>query len=277
MTHSLRALLRLRAAACGIAVLALAGCATSPSPTTPAAPAAPAAASTGPAVLWVGNSFFYYNNSLHGHFGRFVTAAGDRSRSTSVPISGSGLDWHDMASLLRPNGIGRYSFVGDNEIRFNPPGRQFDTVVMMDCSQCPVHPQLKQVFHDTVKAHAQTVRAHGAKPVLFMSWAYKDKPEMTQQLAAEYTAAGKANNAQVIPVGLAFARAIALKPDVELYVADKRHPSLAGTYLSAATAYAALFGKSPVGVSYTAGLAPDLARLLQTAAWDAVQAYKAAP
>jgi hypothetical protein len=226
--------------------------------------------------LWVGNSFYYYNNSLHGHFGRLATAGGQRQRSTSVTISGSGLDWHDMASLLRPNGLGRYSFVGDNEIRFNPPGRQYDTVIMMDCSQCPVHPQLKQAFHDTVKAHAQTARANGVRPVLFMSWAYKDKPEMTQQLAAEYTAAGKANNAQVIPVGLAFARAIAARPDIDLYVADKRHPSLAGTYLSACTAYAALFDKSPVGLAYTAELPADVARALQAAAWEAVQAYKSA-
>lgn len=254
-----------------IALLALAGCAQ-----TPATPPAPPLATGAPqAIMWVGNSFFYYNNSLHGHFGQFTSSAGGRVRSSSVTISGSGMDWHDLASLLRPNGIGRYSFVGDNEIRFNPPGRQFDTVVMMDCSQCPVHPQLKQAFHDTVKQHAATARAHGVRPVLFMSWAYKDKPEMTEQLAAEYTAAGKANGAQVIPVGLAFARAIALKPDVELYVADKRHPSLAGTYLSAATTYAALFDKSPLEATYTAGLPPDLARTLRQAAWDAVQAYKA--
>jgi hypothetical protein len=254
---------------------ALLGCGSAPT-TTPAS-SSPAAASTasGPpaSILWVGNSFFYYNNSLHGHFGQLVTSAGARVRSTSVTISGSGLDWHDMASLLRPNGLGRYSFVGDNEIRFNPPGRQYDMVIMMDCSQCPVHPQLKQAFHDTVKSYSETVRAQGSRPALFMSWAYKDKPEMTQQLADEYTRAGKANDAPVIPVGLAFARAIALKPDIELYVADKRHPSLAGTYLSAATTYAALFGKSPVGVAYTAGLPADTVRVLQTAAWEAVQAY----
>jgi hypothetical protein len=56
-------------------------------------------------------------------------------------------------------------------------------------------------------------------------------------------------------------------------VADKRHPSLAGSYLAASTTYAMLYGKSPVGLAYTAGLNPELARVLQTAAWDTVQAY----
>lgn len=226
-------------------------------------------------ILWVGNSFFYYNNSMHNHFGRLVTSGGSgaRVRSTSVTISGSGLDWHDMNSLLRPNGLGRYSFVGDNEIRFNKAGRQYDTAIMMDCSQCPIHPQLQSVFHDTVQRYAQTLVREGVRPVLFMSWAYKDKPEMTAQLAEQYTLAANANDALVIPAGLAFARAVAKRSDLELYEADKRHPSLAGTYLAACTAYATLFRKSPEGLAYTAGLNPELASFLQTTAWETVQAY----
>jgi hypothetical protein len=237
---------------------------------------APKVASPGAApeaILWVGNSFFYYNNSMHNHFGRLVTAAQSRVRSTSATISGSGMDWHDMESLLRPNGLGRYSFFGDNEIRFNPPGRQYDTAILMDCSQCPVHPQLQGAFHEAARKSAQTLVKHGVRPVFFMSWAYKDKPEMTAQLAEQYTIAGNANNALVISAGLAFANAIAKRPDLELYEADKRHPSLAGTYLAAATVYATLYGKSPVGLSYTAGLPRETATLLQTAAWEAAQGY----
>lgn len=214
------------------------------------------------ALLWVGNSFFYYNNSMHGHLGQLVASSGARVRSTSSTVSGAGLDWHDMESLLRPDGLGRYSFVGDNELRFNKPGRQYDTAIMMDCSICPVHAQLQSVFHDTVRKHAQTLAKTGVRPVLFMSWAYKDRPEMTAPLAEQYTRAGNANDALVIPAGLAFAKAIAKRPDVELYVADKRHPSLAGTYLAASTVYATLYRKSPVGLSYTAGLSPELATLL---------------
>jgi hypothetical protein len=227
------------------------------------------------AILWVGNSFFYYNNSMHNHFGRLVAAAGpgSRVRSTSVTISGSGLDWHDMESLLRADGLGRYSFVGDNEIRFNKPGRQYDAAIMMDCSQCPVHPQLQGVFHDTVKRHSQALAKAGIRPVLFMSWAYKDKPEMTAALAEQYTLAGNANDALVIPAGLAFAKAVARRADLELYETDKRHPSLAGTYLAACTVYAALYGKTPQGLAYTAGLPAETAALLQTAAWDATREY----
>jgi hypothetical protein len=78
----------------------------------------------------------------------------------------------------------------------------------------------------------------------------------------------------VIPVGLAFAKSIALKPDLELYAPDKRHPSAAGTYLSAATTYAALFNRSPVGLKYSAGLNPEVALFLQQVAYDTVKEYQ---
>jgi hypothetical protein len=226
-------------------------------------------------ILWVGNSFFYYNNSMHGHYGELARAGdpGGQHRGTSVTISGSGLDWHDVASYLQPDGVGKYSFVPGNRIVFNKPGKQFDAVIMMDCSQCPIHPQLAAAFRDTVKKDVAIVAKYGARPVLFMSWAYKDKPEMTAQLAEQYTLAGNANDALVIPAGLAFAKAIARRPSLELYQSDLRHPTLAGTYLAACTAYAAIEKKSPVGNKYIAGLDPELAAFLQKVADETVKEY----
>lgn len=198
---------------------------------------------------------------------------GFRHRASSVTISGSGFDWHEVESYFRPNAIGGYSFRPNNVVSFNKLEKLFDVAIMMDCSQCPLHPQLKTVFKDFAKKHSDTVRKHGARPVFFMSWAYQDAPEMTAQLAEAYTVAANENNVFVIPAGLAFARSISLKPDLNLYVPDKRHPSLAGTYLAAAVTYAALFKKSPVGLRYNAGLSAELALHLQQVAWDTIQDY----
>src|SRR5262249_38489739 len=95
----------------------------------------------------------------------------------------------------------------------------------------------------------------------------------TEALAEAYTQAGNDNGALVIPAGLAFARAVKELPGVNLYAPDKRHPSLAGSYLAAATVYAAVLKKSPVGLGYTAGLDAGTAKALQTVAWETVQAY----
>lgn len=114
-------------------------------------------------LLWVGNSFFYFNNSMHRHVGRLLTAAGVHgTRQTSVTINGAGLDWHDVAAYLRPgSGMARYSFAADNTLVFNQFVRPYDMVMMMDCSQCPIHPRLQQSFYDNAKAHAATVRGPG--------------------------------------------------------------------------------------------------------------------
>ena len=114
---------------------------------------------------------------------------------------------------------------------------------------------------------------HGAKPVLFMTWAYQDKPEMTAQLGEQYTIAGNANDALVIPAGLAFAKSVAKNPEINLYHADKRHPSRAGSYLGAATIYAALHGNSPAGLKYYGGLDEKTAAFLQEVAWETVKEY----
>jgi hypothetical protein len=178
-------------------------------------------------------------------------------------------------SYFRPNAIGKYSFDAQNNVVMNPPQNPlFDAAILMDCSQCPIHPQMKSVFTEYAKKHSDTVKARGSVPIFFMSWAYKDKPEMTIPLADAYTVAGNENGVLVIPVGLAFAKSIASKPEVELYAPDKRHPSVAGTYLSAATTYATLFNQSPVGLKYNAGLSPEVASHLQQVAIDTVKEYQ---
>lgn len=233
--------------------------------------------STPPAsVLYVGNSFFYYNNSMHGHVTQLLRGTGSTEpfRTTSITISGSGLAWHDLGSYFRPGAVGSYSFNARNDIVMNPPGqRLFELAIMMDCSVCPIHPQLSAEFPATARRAAETVRAHGAEPVFFMSWANKNRPEMLDGLAEAYTRAGNANRALVIPAGLAFARAMAERPALDLYVPDLRHPSLPGTYLAAATTFAALFGRSPEGNRYTAGLDAETAAFLQRIAWQTVREY----
>jgi hypothetical protein len=241
----------------------------------------PAVTSLGPnfprTEIFIGNSFFYYNNGMPGQVSQLERAADPEHktdyRATMVTIGGSGFDWHDVESYFRPNAIGSYAFDDNNNVVFGKREKLYDAAVMMDCSQCPIHPKLKSVFTEYAKKDADIVRAHGAVPIFFMSWAYADKPEMTAQLAEAYTVAGNANNALVIPAGLAFARAHAKQPELTLHAPDKRHPSPAGTYLAACTTFAALTGRSPVGNSYHAGIDEPTAKFLQEVAWETVQDY----
>ena len=52
-------------------VATLTACTTAPVATTP-----PSVSTEVKSLLWVGNSFFYYNNAMHGHVTQLMTASG---------------------------------------------------------------------------------------------------------------------------------------------------------------------------------------------------------
>jgi hypothetical protein len=80
---------------------------------------------------------------------------------------------------------------------------------------------------------------------------------------------------EVAPVALAWQRSIKKRPDIDLYVADREHPGIYGTYLTTCVVYATLYGKSPVGLGYTApGISSDKAAFLQQIAWETCQKWK---
>src|SRR3954469_4852902 len=93
-------------------------------------------------ALFVGNSFFYYNNGMPGHLSFMERAAYPENkaayRNTMATIGGSGLAWPEVDNLPGARGLGAFSFDEQNNVVFKKPGRQYDAVVMMDCSQCPI-------------------------------------------------------------------------------------------------------------------------------------------
>jgi hypothetical protein len=84
---------------------------------------------------------------------------------------------------------------------------------------------------------------------------------------------GTLPDALVIPAGLAFAKAVAKRPDLEFDQPDRRHPTLIGTYLAACTTHAAVDGKSPAGNTCSADIDPATARFLQDTAEQAAREY----
>ncbi|MDJ0916842.1 MAG: hypothetical protein QNJ05_03695 [Woeseiaceae bacterium] len=205
-------------------------------------------------VLFVGNSFTYYNNSLHNHYRALVRASlpDNRNRVRSMTISGGKL--YEHAGL---------------EAMVN--SEQWDIVILQGHSLGPIDGA--EPFREAAKKHSKAIRQAGAEPMLYMTWAYTDRPEMTAQLDAAYTSLGAEINAEVAPAGLAFERVTEERPELALRTEDQRHPTLAGTYLAACVFYAALQDRTPEDIDYDAGLDDEVAAYLQGVAWDVVQAY----
>jgi hypothetical protein len=143
---------------------------------------------------------------------------------------------------------------------------------------------------------AAEVRKAGATPIFYLTWARKRRPQDQGGLNAAYTNAAKAGGARVAPVGMAWAEVRRDHPAIELFAADGSHPSPAGSYLAACTFLAAISNQSLVGLPGTVAgspvtlatgatdrsktvalvdLPPDVALVLQAAAWKAWQAISA--
>ena len=227
-------------------------------------------------VMFVGHSFFYYNNSLHNHLGKLIKAdpeIGDIKRR-SITINGSSLSWHNVESYLSNKNIGSFKIDANKDnsyIEYNETS--VDSVIMADCSLCPIHPKTKEAFYSYVAKHSKTIRKNKAEPMLFMTWGYKNKPTMYKKLKKEFLKVANLNNLLLIPAGEAFDLGNKLHPEINLYTSDNRHPSEEGTYLAASVIFVTLFGRSTEGNTGVGNIEPSVAIKLQRIADKTVSEF----
>ena len=227
-------------------------------------------------VMFVGHSFFYYNNSLHNYLGKLIKAdpeIGD-IKTRSITINGSSLSWHNVESYLSNPNIGSFKIDANKDnsyIEYDKTG--VDAVIMADCSLCPIHPKTKEAFYTYVAKHSKTIRKSKAEPILFMTWGYKNKPRMYKKLKKEFLRAANLNNLLVIPAGEAFDLGNKLHPEINLYTSDNRHPSEEGTYLAASVVFVTLFGHRTEGNIGIGNIDPSVAIKLQRIADKTVSEF----
>lgn len=197
-------------------------------------------------VLFVGNSYMYYNDSLHNHVNRIASAADPSLQKAiqykSATIGGAPLAHHNIVHLTTP---------GDLGIKL-----PFELVIMQGNSTDAMADGSRVRFREKVIEFNEVITRQGGKVALYMTPAHikpskAASPDMTSKTAEMYVAAGNEIGALVIPAGLAFEEAYRQRPDIKLHQDyDGSHPTLIGTYLAACTVYASVYGKSPVGNSY---------------------------
>ena len=217
-------------------------------------------------LMLVGNSFFYYNNSLHNHLGDLIKNDPNVTsmKRRSITINGSDLPWHDIESYLSNEHIGSFRIDTKNNNKYVPSSNtKIDAVIFMGCSLCPIHPDTKDTFQVYVQKYSEIIRDKNAEPMLFMSWPYKNKPEMINSLRNVFINTANKNNLLLIPAGEAFYRFNLSYPEIDLYTKDLRHPSKEGTYLAAAVVFTSLYGKATAGNPGIMNLDPEVALKIQ--------------
>jgi hypothetical protein len=165
-------------------------------------------------VLFVGNSFTYYNNLPQ------VVSAMAKSQDLIIEtrhstVGGSSLQNHWKSQ----KGAQTRKMIEDEN---------WDYVVFNNHSLSTI--KTPKTFFKFSKKFADLVRKKGAEPVFMMTWAYKSNPLMLPTIVSMYKELGKLTNSDYVPCGSLFANAMKYRPNLELFHDDK-HPSPNGTYL----------------------------------------------
>ena len=183
-------------------------------------------------ILFIGNSFTQ-RNDLPGMLAALAASAkpARRVETGRVIANGMALKTHwtrgEARELIRK--------------------KKWDFVVLQEQSTRPLkNPGL---MHEYVRLFNGDIAAAGARTALYMTWARRDGFDRQDELADAYTGIGRELGAVVVPVGMAWKRALAGDPSLVLHDRDGSHPSPAGSYLAACVFYAALFSESPIGLT----------------------------
>lgn len=217
-------------------------------------------------VLFIGNSFTFGGDETavvnHGGIPKLVTAIAEskgKTASTEMVTTG-GKDW----------GFHLQNPATDTALK----SHSWNWVVLQDYSTKPTRLGDVDQFMKNGKTFSDRIADESPKAgiILYETWAYDSKnpiyqaaatgnnftkpDDMIDELHKNYADLQKKlqemkpdQQVRVAPVGTAFARCIREHPEINLYVADFKHPSQAGCYLSALVIYATIFQESPHGAT----------------------------
>ena len=187
-------------------------------------------------VLFIGNSYTYYNNlpDIVADFARRANTSRE-IRVESVVRGGATLSDHWNGSAL-------------SRLRASP----WDYVVLQEQSMLGValqdgRPTINEpgFFHRYARLFVDEIKRVGAVPVFYLTWSRRASPELQDRLTSAYQAIATETGARLAPVGPAWQEVRRQRPDLALYDPDGSHPSPTGSYLAAATIWSTISGTPP--------------------------------
>ena len=195
--------------------------------------------------LYIGNSYLYYNDSLHNHVRRMLEEYYkkdiDRGNYKSVTISGSRLSDHNIEYYLE-----------HKNIRVDEP---YELVVIQGGSGETDTKSERKIFFNEIDKMIKSIRQYDAEIALYMIHPLIEPnigayPEMLDDVKSAYIEAANKNNVLVFPVGIAFNEAYEERPNISLHKSDGSHPDMLGTYLAACVIFSSITHKSPKLLKY---------------------------
>lgn len=212
-------------------------------------------------VLFIGNSYTHYNNMPK----LLQEMANSKGQSVDIHMDAKSNHTFEMHAK-RPElyqSIKKYKW---DVVVIQGFSRELaqDTAIIDSLTL----PYLRQIL-DSVYANNSCT-----KILMYQTWAYKngfqddslqiswDYQTMSDRIHYGYNYVANKLNLAIVPVGKAWEGVHTNHPEINLYQEDQQHPTLTGSYLTAACFYTALFKTSPK-VSHHANLDAKTVAILQ--------------
>lgn len=216
-------------------------------------------------VLFLGNSLTEYNGGLALILQQLVKSTAKSPMPIFDEVTKFGATWAQLWDVTQ----------GPAMIRQG----HWDFVVLQDYSTAPFVYRAEMDIYG--RRFSQEIKTIGARPVFFMTWPHDDQLALQQQIAGAYIGVALANQGLVAPVGYAWQKVLKENPQIVLYDPrdhPKKHPTPAGSYLTACVFYSMFFHQSPHGLTgrivdgttVYVDLPPAVALYLQDSAWAVV-------
>ncbi|MBN2668365.1 MAG: T9SS type A sorting domain-containing protein [Bacteroidales bacterium] len=228
-------------------------------------------------VLFIGNSFTYYNDlpSILENIGSDagydiyaeMYAPGGTAVGDTFPIEGplAHMDNPVVYDYIRSNNWD-YVVVQDNQGRFI-----YDYGVF--------HPDTRAIEgHDMLRDSVKFYKPC-AHMIWFAGWALKNgyPPygdtgiESIERIWANYKFMNDSLNEIIAPIGPTWIKTIQDQSSINLWSADEAHPSLSGSFLTALNIYYSIFKEKIESLNYTASLPASTVNYFNDIAFETVQ------
>lgn len=221
-------------------------------------------------ILWIGNSYTYFND--------LPTMMKDIASTRNIVVNNTKLlkGGERWAGHLANKGVvdtiamGGWDYVVLQEFSSNPS----NSTKYVAENVYPYALKLDSLVHEY---------SPDAETVLYMTWGHREgnvRPtsyplddtyeSMQNRLTTSYIDLAYDLDAMCAPVGMAWQTLRKDYPDIELYVPDKFHPSLEGSWLGANTIFATLYQK-PFTSKAPEGIPSSHAEIMQKVAQQTVE------
>jgi len=162
-------------------------------------------------------------------------------------------------------------------------GNEWEFVVLQEQSVIPsLIDKRERLMYPAVRLLHDEIKAVGGNTILFMTWGrrnglpnegFRDFASMQAELEAGFLKIGNELDIAIAPVGLAWWNGLQSASQLDLWEEDGSHPNREGTYLAACVLYGVIFGQSPEGNGYIAGIDDDWGLWFQTIAAETIVDY----